>query len=51
MYLTKLFFKNYFYNILGIVLNYRVNYTNTPEFIMKLHLTHLIFKKNTPPSK
>ena len=25
------------------------NYTNTTEFIVKLHLAHPIFKKNTPP--
>jgi hypothetical protein len=25
------------------------NYTNTTEFIVKLHLAHPIFKKNAPP--
>jgi hypothetical protein len=27
---------------------FRVNYIDTPEFIVKLYLTHPIFKKNTP---
>ena len=29
----------------------RVNYTNTPKFIVKLHLEHPIFKKNTMSPK
>jgi hypothetical protein len=33
------------------ILNIKVNYTNTPKFIVKLHLAHLSFKKNTLPQK
>ena len=33
------------------LLTFWINYIDTYEFIMKLHLVYSIFKKNTSPSK